>query len=92
MAAGEFTANGTTKKIKCDDNGAHITVQGTWGSGTVEILQYAEDETELLVYDSGTQVTMTANDDIFLKTRSGDVLALKLSGATSPDLKWTVRA
>lgn len=87
MAKGKFTSNGTSAKVACDDDGMHVTVQGTWGGGTVSVMQ----DNGLAVYENGTAITMTADDDFELRMKSGDKLYLVLSGATSPDLTWIIR-
>ncbi len=90
MASGIFTADGKSKVVNSSDSGVHISLQGTFGGGTVSVLQEI-NKAEFPLFDNGTAITATAPDDFELLLKSGDSVLLELSGSTSPALTWTIR-
>ena len=91
MTTGTLVANGSTKWVQISKGDTHVSVNGTFGAGTVAVEKKVNGET-LPAYDSGTAITLTAADDMALAIGEGVQLRLTLSGATSPSVIWSISA
>ena len=88
MSAGVLTADGQTEVHICS-GATHLSVDGTFGSGTITVQKRVEDSWFTL-YDNGTAITFTAADDAALGMAIGDPLRLSLAGSTSPSITWSL--
>ena len=91
MASGRFLANGSTNDfiVGGGSSNIHISVQGTFGSGTVAIEKLIAGEVFPL-RDGGTAIVHTVADDSTYLIKKGEVIRLTLTGATTPSITWSV--
>jgi len=91
MATGILTADGTTKSILISKGETHVSLNGTFGGGVVAIEKVVNGQTAP-AYDSTTAITVSAPEDMILSIGEGIKLKLTLSGATSPNIIWSISA
>jgi hypothetical protein len=89
MAAGKLEADGNTDPITIKGQNTHIAVKGTFGGGTVTV-QEQVNGTWYAAEDSGTDITLTASDDLYLAFNPSDKIRLNLAGATNPAIDWQI--
>lgn len=89
MASGVFTDNGTVGPFLVKSNNVHVGVNDTFGGGTVAVEKVVTNKTFPL-YEDGSAITYTAAADSRLNVSRGDLIQLTLSGATSPNIVWSL--
>lgn len=87
MAENTLEADGSTPWLTVRSEGAHMSLQGDFGGGTVTVEQRIKGATYDLL-DSGTAITSAVAVDQQLNVRPGDTLRFTLAGATAPSLDW----
>lgn len=92
MRTGTFSANGSSEPwLVLNGSRVHLSLNKTFGGGTVTVHKALEDGGELFpVYDGTTAVSATAPQDIELSIGAGWRVIITLSGATAPDLVYSL--
>jgi len=97
MASGRFQADGNSEGpgaspngwVQVTGNSCHISVQGTFGAGSVAIEQELGSKPFPLL-DAGVAIVLTAADNSEYGLFNGDRVRLVLTGSTSPDIQWSI--
>ncbi len=90
MATGKFRGNEATKVVNVtSDNGVHVGFGGDFGGGAVAVKKVIGGTPHPL-YDGGVAISYSSVDDDNLLLVRGDFIQLEMSGASSPELDWTV--
>ena len=91
MAAGSFTANGTSDSqyVKRGGEGVHLSLAGEFGGGIVAV-EHMVNGTPYPLLDEGAAITFSAAADVLLNVVSGDIVSLVLTGATSPSIDFEI--
>tara|TARA_B100000686_G_C16632527_1_gene885498 strand:+ start:111 stop:392 length:282 start_codon:yes stop_codon:yes gene_type:complete len=90
MVVGNLTADGTTDFQTVVSDGVHVSITGTFGSGTVTLQQLDARGNAVSIYNGGTALTATANNDIYISLYRGDTIRLSLAGSSSPDIQYKI--
>ena len=90
MPSDKLLDNGSTQWVLIRrDGGVHVSVDGDFGGGTVGI-----EKTILGVAyplnEDGVPITFTSGDDSSYNLQPSDKIRLTLTGATSPDISWSI--
>jgi hypothetical protein len=91
MSVGILVADGSTKWQLISKGDTHVSLNGTFGGGTVA-LEKKVNGVEYALYDSGAAITAAAADDMQLSIGEGVSIRLTLSGATNPSIIWSISA
>jgi hypothetical protein len=90
MSAGRLTEDGNTPEITIKGANTHIAVKGTFGGGTVTVQEQVNGTWYAAEESSGTDITLTASDDLYLGFNPSDKIRLNLAGATNPAIDWQI--
>tara|TARA_B100000902_G_scaffold397076_1_gene459777 strand:- start:755 stop:1036 length:282 start_codon:yes stop_codon:yes gene_type:complete len=90
MVVGSITANGTTDFQTVVHGPIHVSLTGTFGSGSVALEQRDAKGNAVAIYSGGSAITATANNDLYLSLYQGDTVRLNLTGASSPDIQYKI--
>jgi hypothetical protein len=88
MAEGNFSADGSSDWFAMPTEGSAISVNGTFGGGTVTLEQVIKGVTYPVKSDA-TDITMTADDSAYYDI-GGMTVRLTLAGATAPNINWEI--
>jgi len=97
MATGRFQADGNSEGdgaspngwVQVTGNGCHISLQGTFGGGSIAIQQEL-GSLPFPLLDLGVAVVITAADNSEYQLYNGDRVRLVLTGSTTPDIQWSI--
>jgi len=88
MPSGTFKENATSGKVVAAGE-VHISLNGTFGGGTVAVEKFIRGELFPL-FNEGVAVTFTAPDDSDYLLKPGDAVQITLTGSTAPNLTWSI--
>ena len=91
MSVGTITADGSTKWKLVSKGDTFVSLAGTFGSGTVALEKKVNGIVSAL-YDAGTAITATANDDMALSIGEGTNIRFTTTGSTTPSITWSITA
>ena len=91
MATGQITANETSRWQYVPNNGegVHLSLQGDFGGGEIGVF-HAIDGILYPLLEVGVALTYTAPADDLIKVMPGDILALTMTGGTSPNIVFNM--
>ena len=91
MAEGTLNANGSTKWFKVKKTGTvHSKAANDFGGGTLALEQQITDVTYPVLDADSIAITWTDDFNQPLDLAKDDIIRLTLSGATSPDINWSI--
>ena len=90
MPSDKLTSNESTNWVLIGSGGGvHVSVDGTFGGGTVALEKKVMGK-PYPINEDGVAITFTAPDDSSYGLQASDQIRLTLTGATSPDIIWSI--
>ena len=90
MPADTLTENGSTQWILIGAHGGvHVSVDGDFGGGLVSLEKKVLGK-DYPLNEDGTPITFASSDDSSYNLQSSDQIRLTLTGATAPNVIWSV--
>ena len=85
MAEFTFTEDGSSDEFTLKKLSTHISIQGTFGSGSVALEQKIGDSF-VPVFQDSVAIVITAPDDALYGLQRNDIIRLTLTGSTAPSI------
>lgn len=91
MANGNFTADGSSDWFELTYEQATITLDGDFGGGTVAVEKQVNGNT-YPIKEGASPITYASAYDTVLNIGSSMKIRFTLTGATAPNIDWTMGA